>query len=73
MSVCRSCEAPIEWATTEAGKSMPLDRDPVLDGEWTFIGGKTRKATDEDRQLRRPLYKAHWATCPDAASFKRRK
>lgn len=34
MATCRSCDAEIEWAQTEArgdkpGKKMPLDADPV--------------------------------------------
>ena len=29
---CRSCHAPVIWAVTSAGKSMPVDRDPAEDG-----------------------------------------
>lgn len=27
MAACRSCQAPIFWAMTETGKSMPIDRE----------------------------------------------
>lgn len=30
---CRSCNAPILWATTEKGKAMPLDIEPVENGD----------------------------------------
>jgi len=74
MAKCSSCEAPIIWAQTAAGKNMPLDEQPVLvGGEWVLVNGQTWKATDEDRKLHRPLYMPHWATCPDAPSFRRRK
>lgn len=75
MASCKTCEAPIIWATTAAGKAMPLDESPVLvGGEWVLLpGGQTRKATDEDKGLHRPMYMPHWATCPDAPSFRRRK
>jgi hypothetical protein len=30
--VCSSCNAPIVWALTERGKRMPVDAEPVEDG-----------------------------------------
>lgn len=32
MSRCRSCNAPIRWARTAAGKAMPLDAAPAAGG-----------------------------------------
>lgn len=32
MSVCRSCKAPVIWALTEKDKPMPVDAEPVEDG-----------------------------------------
>jgi len=29
---CRSCNAELIWATTEKGKPIPLDAEPVADG-----------------------------------------
>jgi len=71
MSVCRSCEAEIEWAQTDAGKMMPLDAKPTDDGTFVLIGGKTRKANQGDLELRRPLHTSHFATCPNAAQHRK--
>lgn len=32
MARCSLCQAPIQWARTEAGKSMPLSLPPVTNG-----------------------------------------
>lgn len=86
MATCRSCEAPILWAATERGKMMPLDETAVnapgplgrpgvmpdsLRGLFTFVNGKARSATEDDRKLHRPLYTSHFASCPDAAGHRR--
>ena len=85
MSACRSCEAPVVWAKTEAGKNMPMDETPVegdekfwqardpdrpLNGLFSLVRGVARRATDEDRRLRRPLYTSHFATCPQADNWR---
>ena len=74
MSACKSCEAPITWVTTEAGKNHPLDEKPDPKGLWVVVhgGGESvmRRATDEDRKLLRPTYTSHFATCPDAAQHR---
>jgi hypothetical protein len=72
MAACRSCEALIIWAETTTGKRMPLDERPSAKGNLVFVGGVARAATDDDRRLHRPLYTSHFATCPDAATFRRR-
>lgn len=54
MDRCRSCDAPIIWAHTRAGKAMPIDATPfgaplrVLDGNLRMTG-----ATVRDRHGRR--------------------
>jgi hypothetical protein len=30
--VCRSCKQPVRWAVTAGGHPMPLDINPVVDG-----------------------------------------
>ena len=72
MAICRSCEAEIIWAETVTGRLMPLDAAPVRDGNMVFINGQTRPASAEDRRLRRPLYKSHFATCPQYKDWRRR-
>ena len=86
MAACKSCEAPMIWATTERGNNMPLDEKPVnapgplgkpgvtpasLRGLWVVVNGKTRPATEEDRKLHRPMHTTHWSTCPNAEAHRR--
>lgn len=78
-SKCRGCGAPIVWITTPAGRSMPCDAvmvsfHPTLDGKdkvvtthGAVVSGNivsSTEATDID-------YRPHWATCPQARSFKK--
>ena len=65
---CRSCGAEIIWIKTPEGKSMPLDAKPekrwvenVADGHGVDYWGL------ED------TYVSHFATCPDAAKFRKPK
>lgn len=74
-SRCKSCGAPIEWARTKAGKSMPVDNDPAPDGtiELVDLPGKPPLAivhgqpTDEYGEVR---YRTHFATCPQANDWR---
>jgi hypothetical protein len=77
MPTCRSCGAEILWAETERGKRMPVDKEPVADGNLGlfYLG-------DQDEPQIRPLdaapqlfdtevrYVSHFATCPDAAEHR---
>lgn len=73
MSTCGSCGAAIEWVTTETNaRPMPLDAEPRDDGNIVVIddlfGHKLARyvpAGEGDRV-------SHFATCPDAASHRRR-
>lgn len=85
--VCRSCEAPVTWAITKNGKSMPLDRDPVEGGNvrltgQTVIGHTGREGpecevigagtfTEDELAANEPRYVSHFATCPKASSHRR--
>lgn len=82
MSVCKGCGASIDWITTTAGKSMPVDPEPVF----VIVGaGADRFVTDEGEVIlgRRALpeeesadlpvaFAPHWKTCPYAGDFRRR-
>jgi hypothetical protein len=69
---CRSCGAPIIWAKTKNDKTIPLDATPTADGNLLLVDGVARapEVTDDVPFLQ---YKSHFATCPDAESFRRKK
>lgn len=78
MSLCRSCDAEILWATTAAGKAMPLDAVPnpngnveaVCDahGRWSVVA--VYKGPDLFGAVR---YMPHHATCPNADEHRTRR
>lgn len=37
LTTCRSCNAPIRWATTERERSIPIDPDPRPDGNIELV------------------------------------
>ena len=55
---CRSCQARIVWLRTKAGKRIPVDAGTVEAGA---------KEYDPKRHI------SHFATCPEAAKFRRGK
>ena len=63
-SRCRSCGAEIVWLKTAAsGKPMPVDAAPekrVVIGEHSGLAYVLE------------TYTPHWATCPQAESWRRR-
>lgn len=83
MSRCRSCGAEIRWARTATGRPMPLDAEPVADGNVAFTGRSVRDARgfaapevrvesqppmfDNDE----PRYVAHFVTCPNADEWRK--
>ena len=75
MSACRSCGAPIKWARTPKGRRIPLDPDPVPDGNIVLRGGVAHVDGPaaggffDDGAGER--YVSHFATCPNARSHRR--
>jgi hypothetical protein len=77
---CSACEAPIVWASTSTGKSMPVDAAPVPNGNIllfptvdagryvALVLGKVA-AVSADRER----YTSHFATCRYADLFRPRK
>lgn len=55
---CRACNAKIIWFKTDAGKNMPVDADTV-------------EPDDEALDLSR--HTSHFATCPKADQFRRKR
>lgn len=56
MSQCKTCKAPIMWATMESGKPMPLNPEPV------------KMVVLDEKGIGRvkDCYASHFVTCPDA-------
>lgn len=71
MPACRSCSAPIVWATLN-GKPHPFDAAPTSDGRFVIIRDEARQRNDEDMRLHRELFTSHFATCVDAEQWRRR-
>ena len=81
MSKCRSCGAEIKWIKMASGKSMPVDAKPI---SFVLTHPGEEKAltlvTDEGKIARgyydpsgdKTGYTSHFATCPNAESFRKR-
>jgi hypothetical protein len=73
MSACRSCGADIIWARTERGSKMPLDAEPVTEGQHRFVL-RDRSSSEGPLAIAAwgldpktdPHYVSHFATCPNA-------
>ena len=74
MATCRTCGAAIVWAVTDAGKSIPIDEAPNVDGNLVL-------SMEDDIQHARtpglfdggaPRYVSHFVTCPDAEEHRRK-
>lgn len=86
-AACRSCGQPVAWAVTDAGKAIPLDADPagdplvVPDGNLEATPGplfSVRHVIPGELNLfdlfEPPTrYRTHFATCPEAASWRKPK
>lgn len=77
-SACRSCGAPVFWLLTERGKRIPIDDEPVEDGnivirwDWDkgenvahYVGKDEEIGSDEER------YVSHFATCPQSKNWRK--
>jgi hypothetical protein len=65
------------WFRTELGKAIPINPEPVADGNIVIRGGLAvvvgsdlLAPTAEEGE---PKYKSHFATCPHASEFRRKK
>ena len=77
---CSSCKAPIRWAVTAGGHPMPIDPDPVTDGNLRLESehadeGMPRVVVvpPSQRVDGEWLYVAHFRTCPYADQHRRRR
>lgn len=74
---CESCHAPVIWAVTANAKRMPVDFEPTEGGNIALRpGGMAPVATvlSVAKQFgRKDLRTSHFATCPDAKLWRRKK
>jgi hypothetical protein len=71
---CRSCNRSIIWTETEKGKKMPVDAEPVLNGNidlWTSGDKVTAAYTAMDASTKR--YISHFVTCKFAAQHRKKR
>lgn len=74
---CRGCKRFMAWVGSTNYRAVPLDPEPVHDGNLIFVVG----AQPTVRYLRKgeavpegtARFKSHFATCPNAADFRRRR
>ena len=80
--VCASCKAPIRWAITAGGHPMPIDPNPVTDGNLRLEHGRGGGHAGMPRVTVVPpaqrvdgewLYVAHFRTCPYADQHRKRR
>lgn len=74
--ICYSCRANIIWATTPAGRRIPLDPEPLASGVFQLnADGSCEVLTAEARAEGEPvpLYRSHFASCTFADAHRKRK
>lgn len=67
---CRSCGAPIVWATTGGRRAMPVDPDPIAGGNLQLA----RVGDGLEVTVVRPgdgTHRSHYVTCPHAENWRR--
>jgi hypothetical protein len=74
---CKSCGAKLLWVVNASGRRNPLDRDPSPAGNVRLLpDGTCRVVPKADLEAAtaagEELRTSHFATCPGAASFRRR-
>lgn len=68
MSACRSCGREIIWATSPAGRRLPLDARPVNPHVYRLRGhDETPQAEGVAFEAQGAVYVSHFLTCPNAA------
>ena len=75
---CRSCSASIRWALTTKGRRIPLDPDPVPDGNLVLVDGVAYSlpalaTLRPELEVPAERFVSHFATCPQAGDHRGRK
>lgn len=79
MSVCRSCNQPIEWIKLESGKNHPVDASGYYElsdakpGEVLVTdSGKVMKINEHTSYGSLKGRYSHFATCPQANEWRKK-
>jgi hypothetical protein len=78
ITACRSCGRAVIWAVTRHRRLMPVDAEPVENGTITLLPGPYRREpvaviVQGPGLIPQGLRTSHFATCPDADEWRRRK
>lgn len=83
MSKCKRCGRRIVWVKTPAGKSMPCDPEPIhfipaAGGDLQLVTAngvvaRGRKPEENEKEISQIGYTSHFATCPYADTFRKRR
>lgn len=70
---CRSCGAPVVWASFPSGKRSPFTLAPAVTTglRWAIVGGRAHRYGDDDARMHRDVYVSHFSDCPDAGGWRR--
>jgi hypothetical protein len=72
MSNCRSCGEPVRWVEIrKSGKKMPLDMDPVSNGNVVIEADGLAAVLPALSQYQGDKYVTHFDTCPQAKGWRR--
>jgi hypothetical protein len=74
-TACQSCGARLRWVVTTSGSLMPLDAEPAPDGNIAIEPlERFRMVPLAERAASTvPLFKSHFATCPNATMHRAKK
>lgn len=77
VTVCRSCGASIIWAKGATGKLNPLDAEPSARGNIRLTDDRRAIYLPTDHAARardegEKLHLSHFATCPSAATHRKK-
>lgn len=74
---CRTCERPIIWTRTVNGKWMPVDAEPVENGNLILLvpvdGTPQSLVSKEGANVGFLHYRSHFVSCPQASEHRRKK
>ena len=70
---CRGCHAPLRWARTESGKAIPLDPEPVPDGNIVVTDSGIAHFLRATEMATSERYVSHFSTCVKRAHFRKQR